>query len=198
METHLILASNSKRRHEILKKVGIRHTIRPSHFDEDTIPLHLSIEAYSLEIALAKGRVFADHHPEEWILSADTSVYFENQHLNKPQSLDEAHDMLFRLQNNSHIVCTAMALFHQNKVYSVTDFSRVFLRPIRKDWIRYYHTTIDVLDPAGSYMIDNLSSLFLEKIEGTMESIMGLPIHRLETLIEKHGGKLCDFTTYSL
>ncbi|MFZ4773668.1 MAG: Maf family protein [Chlamydiia bacterium] len=197
MQSHLILASNSKRRHQILDKVGIRHTIRPSNFDEETIPLHLSVEQYSLEVALAKGRVFASTHPDEWILSADTSVYFENTHLNKPKSLDEAHEMLSRLQGKTHLVCSAMALFHQGKVFSAVDITQVFFKPITSDWIRYYHTTIDVLDAAGSYMIDNLSALFIEKIEGTLESVMGLPIHRLENLIENHGGKLCNFTKFS-
>jgi septum formation protein len=198
MKTHLILASNSKRRHQILEKVGIRHYIRPSNFDEDLIPLNLRVENYSLEVALAKGRVIASQDPEEWVLSADTSVFFENTHLNKPKSLVDAHNMLTQLQGKSHIVCTGMALFHKNKVFSTAHLNKVFFKPISSDWIRYYHTTIDVLDAAGSYMIDSLSSLFIDHIEGTMESIMGLPIHQLDDLIQKHGGNLCDFTNYSL
>jgi len=71
-------------------------------------------------------------------------------------------------------------------------------KSLNSDWIRYYHSTIDVLDAAGSYMIDGLSSLFIEKIEGTLESVMGLPVHLLENLIEQHGGNLCDFTEFSL
>lgn len=198
MKTHLILASNSKRRHQILEKVGIRHYIRPSNFDEELIPLDLGVDRYSLEIALAKGQVIASKDPKEWVLSADTSVFFENTHLNKPKSLVEAHEMLHLLQGKSHIVCTAMALYHQNKVFSTAHLNKVFFKPISSDWIRYYHTTIDVLDAAGSYMIDSLSSLFIDHIEGTMESVMGLPIHQLDELIQKHGGNLCDFTNYSL
>ncbi|MBM3195278.1 MAG: septum formation protein Maf [Chlamydiae bacterium] len=198
MQKTLILASNSKRRRQILEKIRLRHRVIPSFFDEDQIPLSHGVENYSLEVALAKGRLIAEKHPKDWVLSADTSVYFKEQHLNKPRSLGEAEQMLFSLQGQDHIVTSAMALFHQNRVFSIAHFNRVFFKSLNSDWIRYYHSTIDVLDAAGSYMIDGLSSLFIEKIEGTQESVMGLPVHLLEDLIKKHGGQLCDFSDYSL
>jgi septum formation protein len=198
MQKSILLASNSKRRHQILNKVQIRHTINPSYFDEDLVPLSLSVKEYSLEVALRKGESVAKTFPDAWVLSADTSVHFENCHLNKPKSMAEAHQMLFKLQGKEHIVSSAMALFHKNRVFSIAHFNKVFFKPLNSDWIRYYHSTIDVLDAAGSYMIDGLSSLFIEKIEGTLESVMGLPVHLLENLIEKHGGNLCDFTEFSL
>lgn len=198
MQKTLILASNSKRRKQILEKIYLRHTVIPSNFNEDLIPLSHGVESYSLEVSLAKGRLVAEKYPHDWVLSADTSVYFANQHLNKPRSLKEAEEMLFSLQGNTHIVTSALALFHKNRVFSVAHFNKVFFKSLSSDWIRYYHSTIDVLDAAGSYMIDGLSSLFIEKIEGTQESVMGLPVHLLEDLFKKHGGQLCDFTDSSV
>jgi len=198
MQKTLILASNSKRRKQILEKIGLRHKVVPSHFDEDLIPLTHGVENYSLEVALSKGRLVSEKYNEDWVLSADTSVYFAGGHLNKPKSHKEAEEMLFSLQGKEHIVTSAIALFHKNRVFSAAHFNKVFFKPFNSDWIRYYHSTIDVLDAAGSYMIDGLSSLFIEKIEGTQESVMGLPVHLLEDLIKKHGGQLCDFTDYSL
>jgi septum formation protein len=197
MKKKIILASNSKRRHEILKKVGIAHSIVPSNFDEELIPLTLSVDTYSLEVAKAKGSIVAKLHPNDFVLSADTSVYFNKMHLNKPKSLDEACQMLMNLQGNQHTVCSAMSLFYKGTCYSAVHKNQVFFKPMNSDWIRYYITTIDVLDAAGSYMIDGLSSLFIEKIEGTKESVQGLAIHLFEDLIKQHGGSLCDFTDFS-
>lgn len=188
----LTLASASPRRSEILRGLGLDFEVRPADIDETRFEGE-SPAVYVERVARSK----AGHHqpPNGLTVAADTIVVIDGAVLGKPETPDEAAEMLARLAGREHEVLTAVALLDgaTGALESVIERSRVRIAPLTASEIDWYIATGEPLDKAGSYAIQGLGSLFVESIEGNYTNVVGLPVPALYRLAAKLGFSLLDF-----
>ncbi|MBE7035862.1 MAG: septum formation inhibitor Maf [Ruminococcaceae bacterium] len=183
----VVLASGSPRRRELLEQIGLSFTVVPSQADE-SIAEDLSPAFAVQSLSLLKAADVAKTQPEDaLIIGADTVVVLEEEILTKPQDAQEATEMLRRLSGRSHSVLTGVTVFRRKdgKSVSVTEETQVYFKSLSEDEIASYVATKEPLDKAGSYGIQGLGGLFIEKIEGDYYNVVGLPLTRLGKLLQE-------------
>ena len=181
----LILASQSPRRAELLRQIGIGFQCTPADIDE--IPLGKeTAEAYVRRMAIEKARAIHALHPQAVVLGSDTAVVLDEHILGKPE--DKAHGiaMLLQLAGHTHRVLTGVAVVHKRIEYCLSR-SQVRFRSIdRKEASRYWDSG-EPRDKAGGYAIQGLGAVFVEHIEGSYSGIMGLPLFETAELLGSAG-----------
>ena len=186
---HLVLASTSPRRRELLKLGGWKFDTRPADVDESQHPGEAP-PAYVLRLAESKARACAassnnkgTNSPGEapLILSADTTVVDGKNILGKPVDGREAVEMLRRLRKRTHQVLTGIAVLRSSDGNLRTDLcvTDVPMRNYSDEEIEAYVATGDPLDKAGAYAIQHPSFHPVERMAGCYASVMGLPLCHL-------------------
>ena len=182
----LILASGSPRRKQWLESLSIPFEIMAPDIDETPTegedPANLV-----LRLAKAKAALISTANPGRWVLAADTTVAVDHHTLNKPVDVEDAVRMLLLIQGRRHEVHTGMCLQRDADVHAVLDTAEVFLRPISDAQARWYVASGEPMDKAGSYAAQGIAALFIERIEGSFATVMGLPVERLSALMQELG-----------
>ncbi len=190
----LILASQSFRRNELLRALGVKFRIAKNSYRE---PSHRkgSPRDHVIKNALEKARTAAERYNNALIIGADTVVVFNRKVLEKPRNLKEASLFLNMLQGHTHIVYTGLALVDTNKSKTLTDYERtkVTMRALSKKEINVYLKLIKPLDKAGGYAIQGAGSIIIKKIEGCYYNVVGFPIAKLEEMMKGLGVSLFQF-----
>ena len=187
----VILGSSSPRRKELLSRIVKNFEIIPSYFDEDTIKQEQYEPAKLVEtLSKLKGEEIYSRlnlNEDFIIISSDTMVFLNNQLLGKPKDKEEAFRMLKNLQGNKHTVYTGLfVLVNKNGkkekiiTHSKTD---VYFRKVTDEEITEYINSENTLDKAGSYAIQGKAREFVEKIEGNIETVIGLDIEKLRRIL---------------
>ncbi len=186
----LILASQSPRRSEILKKAGYQFVPFPVYVSE--IPnKNLSLNEQILDIAERKAEAVIKALNDQSlvtensvVLTADTMVCFESIALGKPENEKMAFEYLRLLSGQKHQVKTAIYLLDLSTGdrLSHIETTDVYFKKLSDDEIQNYIATKEPLDKAGAYAIQGLGSRFVEKFEGDFDNVVGLPLHALEKL----------------
>ena len=179
----LILASQSPRRAELLKKLNIPFTVRVADIDEAMDPLVLpedEVARVSYEKAMAVRRQSGDV-----VIAADTIVVLDGQVLGKPENEADAAYTLSRLSGRPHQVMTGITVVKDDLALTHTEITQVHFRPLSREEIRRYVASGDPMDKAGSYGIQNGAALFVSAIEGDYFNVMGLPVCRLWQMLQK-------------
>lgn len=182
----ILLASQSQRRINLLKSLNLNFKAIPANINEN-IELKLSPAKYAQTLALKKANkvkeeILKNTETPTLIIGADTIVVLNNKTINKPKNEDEAFQMLIKLSNTYHFVYTGIALINTKNKKIITDYSRtcVYFRKLEENEILEYISGGKTLDKAGSYGIqDDYGSLFVKKIEGCYNNVIGLPIELL-------------------
>lgn len=182
----IILASGSPRRRQLLDLIGLDFKVVPSNVDERPRPGEKP-SAFAVRAARDKAQDVAPGFPGLLVLGADTVVEVESEILGKPGAKDAAAKMLRRLSGKMHFVHTALALVIDDSCHQVVDTSEVQFVELSEEMIRWYVATGEPLDKAGAYGIQGVGGLFVERIEGSPHTVVGLPIHRLPELFGAHG-----------
>ena len=213
----IVLASQSPRRRELLDRVGFLFEVIPSDKDEiitKTIPSEVVCElscqkAMDVYEKLAKQRA-SDRfdkavnqrgtgtfdrslhiRKEDYlVIGADTVVAFEGEILGKPKSEPEAYDMLKKLAGKNHEVYTGVTfVYNEDVVKSHTFFecTKVTFYPMTDKEINDYIKTGDPMDKAGAYGIQGPCGIYIEKIEGDYNNVVGFPIARVYQELKKLG-----------
>ncbi|HWQ92593.1 MAG TPA: Maf family protein [Clostridia bacterium] len=182
----LILASASPRRTDLLRQLGLDFKVVPSDIPE----IHheqLTAREVSQINAYRKARAVAKKYPDALILGADTLVYRETELFGKPRTLEDAYQMLEKLQGSIHYVVTAMCLLHlrEHRQRIFAEETVVKFRALDAVKIRRYLTLVNPLDKAGAYAIQEQGDLIVEKIEGSYTNVVGLPIERLTDELQR-------------
>jgi len=184
-EPRILLASASPRRSELLRQVGIAHSIRPVDIDE-SVHVGEAPSAYVLRLAEAKAAALwrqlaaAERKP---VLAADTTVALEGEIFGKPGSLDEARAMLGRLSGRTHEVHTAVAVLHERGAAARVNSSTVTFRALTPAEIDGYWHTGEPADKAGGYAVQGRAAAFISHIAGSYSGIMGLPLYETWELL---------------
>jgi septum formation protein len=185
----LILASASPRRRELLTAMGIEFVVQPSTVDERAI-LADHPRTFALRAAFAKARQVAEEVPtDQWVLAADTVVTHRMRLFGKPESAQEAVNMLRTLSGQTHDVITGIALVQAGRPQSwlrpVT--TRVTFRELDDQEIMDYVATGEPMDKAGAYGIQGRGGLLVDTIDGDYYNVVGLPCEALADLMEDAG-----------
>lgn len=180
----LILASGSPRRSELLKQIGVRFEVVVKSIDE-TPAADETAHRYVQRMALEKARQVAPDFRQRTVLAADTCIGFEQQILTKPIDANDAQAMLRKLSGQVHQVYSAVALSCGEREEVVTVCSDVHFKPLTDQQIADYVATQEPLDKAGSYAIQGLGAVFIEKINGSYSSVVGLPLAETAVLLQQ-------------
>lgn len=182
----LILASGSPRRRHWMEAMRIPFELQAPQVDETPL---LDEEPMDLVLRLAelKAEVIAKRNPARWVMAADTTVAVDHHTLNKPVDVEDAVRMLTLLQGRTHQVHTGFCLRKNDEVHSFVDTAQVRFRPMTEAQIRWYVATREPMDKAGSYAIQGIGALFIEGVEGSFSTVMGLPVERMGALFLELG-----------
>ena len=175
----IILASDSSRRKDLLKKINISfRTISPQV--EESFPSNLKGSEISDYLAKLKADSFKSKlNKNEIVITADTIVWFKNEYIGKPKSIDETIQILKKMSNNFHTVITSVGITGLNRQIIFNEKSFVYFRELEDSEIYNYVKNFDTLDKAGGYGIqDWIGFVGVDKIEGSYTNIMGFPLSK--------------------
>ena len=172
----IILGSSSSRRKQLLEMTGVNFSVKTFNIDED-FPSELIGKEISEYIVSKKNEPFKKIiSNKEIIITADTLVWFKNKCFGKPKDQNEAKEMLALFSGNTHSVITSVGFLTSNKFEIITESTEVSYKDLNKSEIDYYVQTVNPVDKAGSYGIQEWIGLIgVKKISGSFYNIMGLP-----------------------
>ena len=185
---HIVLASASPRRQELLCRMGITaFDVRVPEVEErypsGLCPREI-VEYISREKATAAALLCA---PEEIVITADTMVFLDDARLGKPADEADALRMLTALQGRHHTVCTGVTVRQGESAVTESEETEVFFRPASQRELLAYIATGEPMDKAGAYGIQGRGALLVEGIRGDFFNVMGLPLLRLSRMLAQFG-----------
>lgn len=188
----MILASKSPRRKEILQQMGFNLEIKVKEIEEVSDKVELIDQI--IDISKMKVEEVARENENSFVVGADTLVEIDGKALGKPKDKKEAKEMLKMLSGKNHRVITALTLVNVEKNICISDYvkSEVYFKEISEEEIDWYISTGEPMDKAGSYGIQGLGAMFVEKIEGDFFSIMGFPINKFMNILKDIGISVTD------
>lgn len=186
----LILASASPRRKSLLEAAGITFTIVPSGADERRHQ-HEDAITYAVRVARDKALSVSHRHREALIIGADTIVELNGAILQKPVDPADARRMLQALSGATHTVVTAFAIARAGSLLEAAPVTaRVTFHRLATDVIDAYIATGEPFDKAGSYGIQGEGAKFIAAVEGSRDTVMGLPVQELLAALRPHSPSL--------
>ncbi len=184
-EKILILASNSPRRRELLAVAGVRFEVHAYETDEQRFDGEAA-EHLVQRLSCLKARAAETHHPGKVILGADTVVVLDDRILGKPKSLDEAKRFLRDLSGRTHVVLTGVTLIDgRGHADTWLAASHVTFKTLTDKIIDEYVRLVNPLDKAGAYGIQSHGEMLVERVDGLMSNVIGLPVEEVVERLEK-------------
>ena len=178
-----ILASESPRRKELFSKLAIPFEVQPANIEE-VVEGKLTPEDMAISIAYKKTVPIVEKNPNAIVIGADTIVHLGQESLGKPTSPEQAKAYLKKLSGRTHTVVTGVSIQGSGTSISFAESTHVTFYELTDEQIDAYVATGDSLDKAGAYGIQTMGGLFVKKIEGDYNNVVGLPISRLfQTLL---------------
>ena len=167
--------------------VGIRFTLLDIELDEKD---HFADNPreYVMSLSEKKARAAAARISEGIVATADTIVYLDGQVLNKPEDAEDATRMLNLLSGRTHQVFTGFTLLQvpKNRIVRECVVTDVTFRKLETDEIEEYVASGAPYDKAGAYGIqDDLSALFVDRIDGDFYNVVGLPLPKFYLALKK-------------
>jgi len=178
---HIILASNSPRRKDLLGGLGLDYEVRTLPGIDESYPDTLQGEDIPVYISSKKASAYLDSlKNNELLITADTIVWLDGRVLGKPSDEEEACQMLRDLSGKTHQVITGVTLATTAFQKSFASVSQVTFASLTEEEIKYYVNHYHPMDKAGSYGVQEwIGFIGVERIEGSYFNVMGLPVQRL-------------------
>ena len=186
---HVVLASASPRRQELLSLLGVEFTIVAPEIDESPFRGEFPTELVE-RLASAKAQRCAESEHKSIVIAADTVVLLDDQILGKPTSPSEAYDMLSLLSGKMHKVWTGMAFLFSGSLVVRSSVTLVEFCPLSDSIILKYIATGEPMDKAGSYGIQGVGGQFVRRLEGSYTNVMGLDLVVVREELENFGYQL--------
>ena len=174
-----ILASSSPRRLKLLQQIGIHPEVIHPVVNEAEVKTRNAVDRV-VALSQLKANAVADKVDEGIIIGADSAVVIDNKILGKPSNSEEARSMLRKLSGKPHKVVTAFCLRNALNGQTVTELEEtsVIFRKLTEEEIHTYILKEKPFDKAGSYGIQDSGALFVDRIEGCYNNIVGFPLTR--------------------
>lgn len=190
----LYLASQSPRRSELLRQIGISFSILAVDIDE-SVKNKETAENYVMRLANEKALAGwnSENDPVKAVLGSDTAVVIESEILGKPKDNDDAIRMLNLLSGKTHQVMTAVALavtaknHSQPELSSILNVSDVSFKTLSQAEIEQYVKSGECHDKAGAYAIQGMAAAFITYLSGSYSGVMGLPLYETAELLNNAG-----------
>lgn len=195
---HIILASQSPRRAELLRQIGVPfdvvlpvdphlaealEAVLPNEIPLDYVRRVCRAKAHMMRQQIIEcGRLEQRHWP---VLCADTTVAFGNEILGKPTNAHDVHTMLGRLSGQTHQVHTAVAIAVADEVRECVVSSDVTFRVISGEEIDAYIDSGEPFGKAGSYAIQGFGACFVEHLSGSFSAVKGLPVFEVAQMLRQ-------------
>ena len=193
-QKRIILASQSPRRHELIKKLNVKFEVVNPTFDEkldsdnysDNTILSLSLNK-ALSVFELKKSSTDNFFNNCLIISADTVVVNENKIYGKPKDKTAAKEMLQSLSGKTHFVVTAISVVDSDTKKSVSKLTKTYVtfQNLSDELIQKYIEEKNPLDKAGAYGIQEMGKEFIKEVNGDMENVIGLPTNTLKEILEE-------------
>ncbi len=183
----ICLASASPRRKALLEQIGVSVTaVMPCDIDE-TIHAGEQACAYVERMAREKAETACSRVSDQIVLAADTVVVCSDRVLGKPADREQALSTLRLLSGNQHTVMTAVAVRLGSRQRLIRVDTRVHFRKIEEAEMSAYWDTGEPADKAGSYAIQGLGAVFVERIDGSYSAVVGLPLMETAAVLAEFG-----------
>lgn len=188
----IILASNSPRRKELLYQIFDGFDVIKSNFNKELVDEKNPKELVKILSSKKAEEVFNKIEKNELellVIGGDTLVYFDGQVLGKPKGEKDAYNTLKNLQGNKNEVYSAFTVIlkRDRKLIKETVLSKsiVTMKLITDEEIEEYIKTGEPMDKAGSYAVQGIGRKFINNIEGSYNSVIGLDVEKLKEILEK-------------
>jgi septum formation protein len=184
----MVLASASPRRRQLLAEAGYNFEVCPAKIDESSFAAKdIGPREYAGRLALAKAKSVAEKYPEHPVIGADTVVDFNGRIIGKPTDAKDAEQITRKLFSAPHKVITALAIvrLRDNVEIADSDTTTVYPRKMSDEQIAEHIKSGTWRDKAGAYAIQEKGDEFIERIQGSLTNVMGLPMELLHRLLER-------------
>ena len=188
MLNKIILASKSKVRKQILDKNNIESIVEPSNVDEDIVKLSLikdkaTPEFISKNLAELKANKVSMKKNDEIVLGADSVIDLDGELISKPESREEAMEILRKLNGKSHFLISSVCISKNGSmIWNFTDKATLTMKNFSEHELKNYLSKISdkALYAYNVYQIEGEGRKLFSKIEGDEDTIMGLPIKKIK------------------
>lgn len=184
---HIILASNSPRRRELLRGLDLAFDVRVLPDIAENFPETIDPKDVAEYISKVKANAYLDTITEkELVLTADTVVIIDREILGKPHDAEQAKAMLHKISGRKHQVVTGVCLTTKERQHSFSVSTDVTFKELSDAEINYYVETYEPFDKAGAYGIQEwIGYVGVTSLEGSYFNVMGLPVQRIWTELNK-------------
>ncbi len=194
MDRKIILASKSKVRKNILDKNNIENFVEPSNVDEDLVKMSLlkenvSPEIISKNLAELKANKVSMKKPNKLVLGADSVIDLEGELISKPESRDEAIEILKKLNGKVHYLISSVCISKDGvMIWNYTDKAKLTMKIFTENELERYLSKISdqALYSYNVYQIEGEGRALFSKIEGDENTIMGLPIDKIKDYLKNY------------
>ena len=194
MDKKIILASKSKVRKNILDKNNIENFVEPSNVDEDLVKMSLlkenvSPEIISKNLAELKANKVSMKKPNKLVLGADSVIDLEGELISKPESRNEAIEILKKLNGKVHYLISSVCISKDGvMIWNYTDKAKLTMKIFTENELERYLSKISdqALYSYNVYQIEGEGRALFSKIEGDENTIMGLPIDKIKDYLKNY------------
>ncbi|MFT7184071.1 MAG: septum formation protein [Oceanicoccus sp.] len=190
----IVLASASPRRKKILRDIGLSFAVDPALEYTEIHPENHDPESLVAMNAVGKAREIAEKHKDSLVIGVDTIGVFEGEVLEKPLDREDAKRMIMLLQGETHEVKTAICLIDTKTKKELTEVETTkikFLSLTEKE-VDNYLDKGESMDKAAAYAAQGKAALFIEGFEGDYLNVVGLPLVRLNLMLQEFDFHLLD------
>lgn len=185
----LVLGSGSPRRFELLARLGLTLDVIVPGADETPLPGEPP-PLHALRVARLKARSVAARCNGRPIIAADTVVALGEVAYGKPRDRADACTMLKELAGKTHTVLTALVLRFMEREACHIEAAAVTMVPFRRELVDWYLATGEGDDKAGAYAVQGRGAVLIERVEGNVDAVMGLPLAPIPELCAEVGLRL--------
>ena len=194
MLNKIILASKSEVRKEILDKNNIKCVVEPSYVDEEPVKESLlkeqaSSEIISKNLAELKANKVSMKKNDEIVLGADSVIDLEGELISKPESREEAMEILRKLNGRSHFLISSVCISKNGSmIWNYTDKAKLTMKNFTDDELKNYLSKIsdEALYAYNVYQVEGEGKNLFSKINGDENTIMGLPINKIKEYLNNY------------
>lgn len=181
---HIVLASSSPRRKELLQQLGLDFEIYSPDIDESVHENEL-VHHYVERLAREKAQTVLKLFPEAIVIAADTSLGLDGQIIGKPESKNHAFEIWKQLSGRWHDVFSGLCVATQQQMLSQVVQTQVEFQRLTTQDMEDYWTTGEPVGKAGGYAIQGIASQYIPQIQGSYSNVVGLPLYEFAQLFER-------------
>lgn len=181
---HIVLASSSPRRKELLQQLGLDFEIYSPDIDESVHENEL-VHHYVERLAREKAQTVLKLFPEAIVIAADTSLGLDGQIIGKPESKNHAFEVWKQLSGRWHDVFSGLCVATQQQMLSQVVQTQVEFQHLTTQDMEDYWATGEPVGKAGGYAIQGIASQYIPQIQGSYSNVVGLPLYEFAQLFKR-------------